>query len=219
MRALLVTALLGLTLTASAAAALKPADRAAINRTVDTFVNSAIKRQNVGAAWNIVTPNFRYGVSRASWDAGNLPVYPYPAKGASFHSWTVDSASPRNVAFELMIPSSRLKTDAIQYQGDVKKIGGRWLIDSFNPAATFAGGGTVVGPNDFTAASQGGGSGVAHLATNWVALPIGIVLLSLLCVGVWGLVAWLRNRRAYKQFNRRPLEPALVPKERGETDS
>ena len=33
--------------------------------------------------------------------------------------------------FELMIPSRASKSDSIQYMGTVKKIHGRWLIDSF----------------------------------------------------------------------------------------
>lgn len=216
MRAVIVSAVLGLILAAPAGAGVTRADRDAINRTLDEFVNSAVKRQNVGASWNLVTPDFRYGVSRSEWAKGNLPVYPFPAGGTSFHSWTVDFASANDVEFELMIPSRISKTDSIQYTGTVKKIRGRWLVDSFNPAATF-GGGAVVGPRDFTP-QGGGGSGVLHLASDWVALPLGIVGASLLIVIGWGLFAWQRNRRAYSRAAKRPLEPALVPKERREAD-
>jgi len=147
-RAFVVTAILLFALPGSASASrISPADRQEINRTVDAFVNSAVKRQNEDASWNVVTPSFRYGVTRSAWAKGNLPVYPYPARGTTFHSWTVDSVSPTVVDFELMVPSRLSKTDSIQFQGEVKKIGGRWLINSFNPAATFAAGGTVVGPH------------------------------------------------------------------------
>jgi hypothetical protein len=229
-RAILVTAILAFALPGSASAArISSADRQEINRTVDNFVNSAVKRQDEGASWNEVTPSFRYGVSRAAWAKGNLPVYPYPARGTTFHSWTVDSASPTVVDFELMVASRLSKTDSIQFQGEVKKIHGRWLINSFNPAATFAGSGTVVGPHDFTAsAGGGGGKGVARLGSTWIALPAALIGAGLLLVLGWFFLVWMRSRRAYRRIERRPLEPivvkrrdsepALVAKERREAD-
>jgi hypothetical protein len=229
-RAFVVTAILVFALPRSASAArISSADRQEINRTVDAFVNSAVKRQHEEASWNVVTPSFRYGVSRSAWAKGSLPVYPYPARGTTFHSWTVDSASPTVVDFELMVPSRLSKTDSIQFQGEVKKIGGRWLINSFNPAATFAGGGTVVGPHDFTASSGGGGGkGVARLGSIWIALPAALIGAGLLLVVCWFGLVWVRSRRAYRRVDRRPLEPivlkrgdsepALVTKERREAD-
>jgi len=229
-RAIVVTAILAFAVPGSASAArISSADRQEINRTVDAFVNSAVKRQDEEASWNVVTPSFRYGVSRAAWAKGNLPVYPYPARGTTFHSWTVDSASPTVVDFELMVPSRLSKTDSIQFQGEVKKIHGRWLINSFNPAATFAAGGTVVGPHDFTAsAGGGGGKGVARLGSTWIALPAALIGAGLLLVLAWFFLVWVRSRRAYRRIERRPLEPivvkrrdsepALVAKERREAD-
>src|SRR3954466_10093621 len=88
------------------------AEREAINRTLDRFVNSAVKRHDVAASWNLVTPEMRAGVSRSAWNKGNLPVTPYPAGGTSFHDWTTDFASATEVDFELMIPSERSKSDS-----------------------------------------------------------------------------------------------------------
>ena len=66
-RAIVVTAILAFALPGSASAArISSADREEINRTVDTFVNSAVKRQDEEASWNVVTPSFRYGVSRSA---------------------------------------------------------------------------------------------------------------------------------------------------------
>jgi hypothetical protein len=211
-RAFVVTAILLFAPPGSAnAARISSADRQEINRTVDAFVNTAVKREHEDASWNVVTPSFRYGVTRSAWAKGNLPVYPYPARGTTFHSWTVDSASPTVVDFELMVPSRLSKTDSIQFQGEVKKIGGRWLINSFNPAATFAAGGTVVGPNDFTASSGGGGGkGVARLGSIWIALPAALIGAGLVLVLGWFLLVWVRSRRAYRRIHRRPLEPIVL---------
>ena len=64
-RATAVIAFLALVLagSASASAQISPAERAAINQTLDGFINHALKRQDVDAAWNLVTPDLRTGIS------------------------------------------------------------------------------------------------------------------------------------------------------------
>ena len=228
-RALVVAAILAFVVAGPAdAAPLPQAERQAINHTLDLFVNSAVKRHDVAASWNLVTPEMRAGVSRSAWDKGNLPVSPYPAGGTSFHDWTIDSASATEVDFELMIPSEKSKSDSIQFNGTMRKQQGRWLVDSFNPSATF-GGGAVVGPHDFTASSGGGGGkGVARLGSVWIAVPAALIGGGIVLVLGFFVFIWLRNRRAYRRANLRPLEPivvkrresepALVAKERGQAD-
>jgi hypothetical protein len=63
---LVVVLAAALVLAAPAAAAprLTPADRAAITRSIDTFVNHAVKRANTGAAFDVVAPEMRPGISR-----------------------------------------------------------------------------------------------------------------------------------------------------------
>ncbi len=200
MRTILVAALLCLVFVAPAGAArLSGPDRRAINRTLDAFVNSAVKRRDVGASYDLVTAQFRGGTSRAAWKKGTLPVYPYPARGRSFHEWTVEFASPDDVGFQLLVESRNLKTDAIEYTGEVKKIHGRWLIDSFSPSATFSGSGTVVGPQDFNAPSGDSSRGVASLGGAWLAVPAALLGGCLLLPFGWMLYSWRRNRRAYER--------------------
>lgn len=228
-RALVVTAILTFVMAGPAGATRLPqVEREAINRTLDRFVNSAVKRHDVAASWNLVTPEMRAGVSRSAWNKGNLPVTPYPAGGSSFHDWTIDFASATEVDFELMIPSEKSKSDSIQFNGTMRKQQGRWLVDSFNPSATFGGGG-VVGPHDFTASSGGGGGkGVARLGSVWIAVPAALIGGGIVLVLGFFVFIWLRNRRSYRRANLRPLEPivvkrrdsepALVAKERGQAD-
>src|SRR6266536_4299695 len=123
MRALVVSAVLVLLLAAPAGAArLSRSERQAINSTLDAFVNSAVKRHHVMASYDLVTPSMRAGISRSTWAKGNLPVSAYPARGSTFHAWTVDFASPADVGFELMIESRTSKSDSIAFTGEVKKI-------------------------------------------------------------------------------------------------
>ena len=201
MRAILITAALCLLFASPAdAARLSPADRQAIDRALDAFVNSAVKRQNVGASYNLVTPQFRGGTTRAAWVKGNLPVYPYPARGTRFHDWTLDFASPNDVGFKLLIESSKRKKDAIEFTGELKKIDGHWLVDSFMPSATFSGSGTVVGPHDFAASAGGDNAGVASLSAAWLVIPALLLGGCLLLPLGWMLYVWRRNRRAYERY-------------------
>jgi hypothetical protein len=217
-RALVVTAILAFVVAGPAGAARLPeSERAAIDQTIDRFVNTAVKRHDVDAAWNLVTPELRAGISRSSWDKGNVPVIPYPAHGTTFHDWTVDFASQKEVDFELMVGKS--KTDSIQFTGTMKKLDGRWLVDSFNPAATFSGAGTVVGTHDFTAPSGGGDSkGVARLGSTWIAIPAVLFGGAILCALGFFAFIWVRNRRAYRHAEMRPFEPIVV-RRRGSEES
>jgi hypothetical protein len=212
---------------ASASAQISPAERAAINRTLDGFINHALKRQDVDAAWNLVTPDLRTGISRSSWDAGNVPVIPFRAGGTTFHQWTVDSATPTQVDFELIVPAAKTKDSSIQFFGTMEKIRGRWLVDAFNPSATF-GGGAVVSGSDYAPPPGGGGTGEATLGSVWIVIPAVLIGAGILFLIGWLLFGWARGRRRRESL--RPLdplvvrrrdsssEPALVAEERSQAD-
>ena len=207
-RTFAAAAILALVLAGSATAKISPADRAAINRTLDGFVNHALTRKDVDAAWNLVTPDLRTGITRKSWDAGNVPVIPYPAAGKTHHEWTVDSATPTQVNFELIVPAAKTADSSIQFYGTMRKIGGRWLVDSFNPSATF-GGGAVVGAQDFAPQQNGGpGTGVATLGSVWIVVPAALIGAGILFLLGWFLLGWLRARRRREHV--RPLDPLVL---------
>jgi hypothetical protein len=226
-RAIAVTAFLALVLagSGSGAAQISPAERAAINRTLDGFVNHAVKRQDVDAAWNLVTPDLRTGISRSSWDAGNVPVIPFRAGGKTFHQWTVDSATPTEVNFELIVPAAKTKDSSIQFFGTMQKLRGRWLVDAFNPSATF-GGGAVVSGSDYAPPPGGGGTGEATLSSPWIAIPAALIGAGILFLIGWFLVGWVRGRRRRQDLRpldplvirKRDSEPALVAEERSQAD-
>lgn len=210
-RTIALAAFLALVLagSASGAAQISPAERAAINRTLDGFVNHAVKRQHVDAAWNLVTPDLRTGISRSAWDAGNVPVIPFRAGGTTFHQWTVDSATPTEVNFELIVPAAKSKDSSIQFFGSMRKLRGRWLVDSFNPSATF-GGGAVVSGSDYAPPPGGGGTGEATLSSAWIAIPAALIVAGILFVIGWFLFGWVRSRRRRQDL--RPLDPLVIRK-------
>jgi len=211
-RAIGVAVFLALALagSASAAAQISASERAAINQTLDGFINHALKRQDVDAAWNLVTPDLRTGISRSSWDAGNVPVIPLRARGTTFHGWTVDSATPTEVNFELIVPAAaKSKDSSIQFFGTVQKLRGRWLIDSFNPSATFGGGAVVSGSDYGPPPAGGGGTGEATLSSAWLAIPAVLIGAGILFLIGWFLFGWVRARRRRRE-DLRPLDPIVV---------
>ncbi len=198
---------------ASGAAQISPSERAAINRTLDGFVNHAVKRQDVDAAWSLVTPDLRTGISRSSWDAGNVPVIPFRAGGKTFHQWTIDSATPTEVNFELIVPAAKTKDSSIQFFGTMQKVHGRWLVDAFNPSATF-GGGAVVSGSDYAPRPGGGGTGEATLGSVWIVIPAVLIGAGILFLIGWFLFGWVRALR--RRENLRPLDPLVMRKRESE---
>jgi hypothetical protein len=194
---------------------LAPADRLAINRLLDRFVPSAVERRDPAASWRLATPAMRSGTTFRQWRGGDLPVYPYPARGARFHGYAIDYALPGDVAFELYIPPrAGARVDPISFSVEVKKIRGRWLVDSFYPAASFdTRDHRVVGPRDFVPGAVSNTSGNARLGTVWLAVP-GALLAGILLVPLTLFaVGRARDRCAFAAARVRPYdEPATGPR-------
>jgi hypothetical protein len=192
-----------------AAAALPRKERAAITATLDRFLVDAVARKNVAAAWDLMTPAGRGGVTRAQWNRGELPVYPYPLRGTHFPGWTLDYAYPNDVALDVLVqPRNPKKDGAVAYSVELKKLHGRWLVDSLYVTAQFAPpghGGRVKATNDFTApgAAPDNGSDKARLGHVWTIVPLsvfgGIVLVPLALFGAH----WYRDRRATRRYGAR----------------
>jgi len=210
----ILMACLGALVAAAPAAAkeprISPADRAAINATLDVFVNHAVKRKNIGASYDVVTPALRGGMTRTQWSRGSIPVYPYPAAGRQFHEWTVQYRTKDEVALELILaPTARYKRRLGQFLFHVylQPRGGRWLVDSFMPGATFAPEGkapVVQAAADFQA-SPGGQTynratgarkhAPVQISADFIYLPFAVLGLLLAGLAGWGVARWIRYRR------------------------
>jgi hypothetical protein len=191
---------------ASGAAAKGPhlsrADRNGINKTLDGFVVHAVARHDVAKSYDLVTPYLRGGTDRKHWKGDLLPVYPYPAAGTRFHGWKLDYVDAGDVGIELMLyPRKGASTGPVIFNVDLKQGHGRWLVDSFIPAATFAPVGkkaSVTAVADFTPNSGGSGAdGKARLNPAIAYLPFVFVGILLAALAGWGISRHLRARRAY----------------------
>jgi hypothetical protein len=173
---------------------LTAADRKAISASIDTFVNHAVKRQDVAASYDVVAPELKAGMTRKEWAKGDIPAYPYPARGTS-HGWTILYVTRDEVAVNLILrPKVGIKMRGILFNLYLRPVGGKWLVDSFMPAATintelFGGTARVTSVRDFSPGAQSGGPHGKPLVSSVVAF-VPFAVLALLLLGLGGALAW-----------------------------
>ena len=208
---LALTLFVALTLPTAAVAAAQPRtvkpDRAAINRLLDEFVPAAVARKNLQRGWDLSAGAART-VSHAEWMKGNTSVQTYPAKGKTFHGWTVNYSYPGDIGFDILLQPTKRSMGAWSFRAEAQKIDGQWRITTWYPVATFAPVGkteTVLGPNDLgpgNASASTAGVDRGRLGPWVLALPIAVVGgIGLLAVSIAGSKA-LRRRSRIKEIER-----------------
>jgi hypothetical protein len=209
--ALLALTALALSLAAQAGASsrhLTAADRKAISASINTFVNHAVKRQDVAASYDVVAPELKAGMTRKEWAKGDIPAYPYPARGTS-HGWTILYVTRDEVAVNLILrPKPGVKMRGIIFNVYLRPVHGKWLVDSFMPAATintelFGGAARVTSVRDFSPGEQSGGPHGKPLISSDVAF-IPFAVLAALLLGLVGALA-------YGALRYRPRAASLPP--------
>jgi len=175
-------------------------DRAAIDRLLDRFVADAVARRDPGAAYGLATASLRAGTTRADWKGGSLPVQPLQVRGSTFHGWSPSYSYRNEVNFDLLVhakPGSKI--GAISYTVDVKRVGDRWLVDSFVPTALFAAQGET---SRITAGVDYGPSGAlgapaktGEKSSGWLSVPLLFLVLPGIGLAAMLLIAWRTHRR------------------------
>jgi hypothetical protein len=180
-----------------------PERRRAVDRILDTFVPAAVERKDPMRALPLVTSAFRSGTSRQEWSRGELPVFPYHASNRSFHTWTLNYSYPREVSIELLLhPAPQETLGSLAFTAVLKETKGRWLVDSFVPAASFAPQKKtpkILASPDFTPFADGRGRN--RLDAQWLLLPAAVLaLIVLVPIGI-GLAKLRRSRRAWRDYH------------------
>jgi hypothetical protein len=216
--AVVAVALVAITLVPSVQAkpTVPPADRAAVDRLLDVFVPAAIARRHSERAWPLTTPTMRQGTERADWAKGFLPVTPFPVMGTSFHGWTLDQSSRNRADLVLLVHLRKGgPVGAVSFDITVRKIHGRWLVDSAVPAATFAAAGSSskilaqpdFGPGGAAAYSKVAYSRTGRVSAKWIliipAILLGLVVVTPVAVIGAHHVRDRRVRRARAEDDRR----------------
>jgi hypothetical protein len=183
---------------ALAAPKLPRAERTVVNRTIDAFVLHAVRHENAAAAYDLVSPTFRAGLSHKEF-AKQDPAYPFPARGKHF-PWTVDYVEPGEIGGSILLqPQNTHTMGAILFDIRLTKHHGRWLVESLIPKATF---GTPDKPlvrsvRDYSPMTAGNGPthDPSRISANYTLVFLGLFGAFLAGLAAWGLIHWYRDRR------------------------
>lgn len=200
-----------------------PADRRAIDKTLDKFIPAGLNGRSPETAWRLSGPELKGGSTLRQWRHGTSPIPYYPARGKSFHHWTVIDSGPGYVDFNILIHPRRGSGGSAEvFSGKMLKRDGHWIVDGLYTIAVFARpdkkGQHEVGPADYAAgpAAQNNGSappsgsGKHTLGKTWLLVAAGAILLALLFpigLGVASAVRSRRSRLAYARAREQSLPP------------
>ncbi len=172
---------------------------------VREFIDQAVLRKNPGASWELVTPSFRQGLTRAQWRTGNIPVVPFPTEDfAEARSMLAYSYLDRVGLEVALLPKPGAETPATVFTLELRPVGAgsrkHWLVSSWAPAPTL---------NPRPPLSAGGPTVAQHspLSATWLLVPAGVVGLALLIpVGI-GVREWRRRARAARAYSSSSTPP------------
>jgi hypothetical protein len=175
-----------------------PAIRSQLHRMAVLFVETSVGRQHPERSWQLVDVSLRQGLTRADWKTGNIPVVPYPVEGVAF--WRIDEADADHVLMELVLtpkPHTGLLSKTFLMEARPSAGRKRWLVTSWTPY------GVSQAQMELDAAARGDNvvpSHDRHLSTTWLALPVALLLLTIVVPAAVFAVGALQSRRAERLY-------------------
>jgi hypothetical protein len=116
--------------TKSATSNPKVAASAGALKVARTFLETAVLRKNLDAAYGLVGPDLKGGMSRAQWRKGNIPVQPYPAANAKTAKFQVKSSHKNELMLLVeLTPRKGSGVRPLAFYLNVDRIGGKWLVN------------------------------------------------------------------------------------------
>lgn len=184
-----------------------PAVRREIDVVVERFVHSAVLREDLDEAWELASPKLRATVSRERWNAGDLPVFPFPQEAFRVEDWRLRYSFDRTVVIDVMVlPKPELAQRTLVYGVELTSYGvgesRKWLVDTWFPQTTLTSGGTpttakpavtqtVVPESPYTR---------GKLDARWLLVPLGVLALIALFPLFVLLRGAVRRRRADRRY-------------------
>jgi hypothetical protein len=194
---------------------LSKADLGSSQKVVATFVKTAVLRQGLDLAYDIVTAQMRDGMSRTEWRTEDIPVVPFPAKdfvlAKSKLSYSHGNIARYDVA---VLARPRGQTPSAMFSIELHALGRgghrHWLVDYWQPLGGGISTPAVPRANPLSLRNQTSAT-AQPLSTSWVLAPLAVLsLIVLLPVGL-GVRGWVRNRRINRAYEAKTLPPLKPP--------
>jgi hypothetical protein len=105
------------------------------------FIQTAVAREHLDEAWNLVGPNLRGGLTRAQWTTGENPVVPFPIAKLDVAPYKVDASYENSAILEVaLLPRKGSGVRAQVFFLELRKLGAgagaRWVVDNWVPRAS-----------------------------------------------------------------------------------
>ena len=164
------------------------------------FVRTAVRREHLDSAWNMLGPEMKAGQTRKSWDTGFNNVVPFKADG--IQAWDVLYAYNGDVALDLSLVSGR--GNKFNWAGktftlELKRAAApphRWLVASWVPKGV--GGGGTLNPNRRSGPPPPPVK--AHVSAKFLLAPVVFLAALLLGLAALAIRSGLRGRRASRRY-------------------
>jgi hypothetical protein len=102
-------------------------------RTAQKFIQTAVLRKDVAASWALTTPKERAGFSQTRWDAGDIPVVPFPSLKFSGARFKIDRSRVRSILLEVLLTSHKLGVAPSDNFLELVPSGHGWLVSYYAP--------------------------------------------------------------------------------------
>jgi hypothetical protein len=183
-------------------ARLSEKDRKQALDTAAQFVRTAVRREHTVDSFDLVSVQFRQGLSRREWAKGNIPVQPYPVDAAR---WKLDYTYENEIGLSVYVIPERGETLApmVFLLSMTRAASGKWLVDSWVPRPGTVGNNQPTGSSWSAAAAPAAALSTAEAPSGrisgiWLLVPVAL-LLSGIGFGVFHMA---RERRAVAKAER-----------------
>jgi hypothetical protein len=100
-----------------------------------TFLETAVLRKNLDAAYPLVGPDLKGGLSRAQWRTGNIAVVPYPAVNAKTAKFNITESHKNRLFAQVTLYPRKGSgvTKPLAFNLGVQRLGGKWVVNYWLP--------------------------------------------------------------------------------------
>jgi hypothetical protein len=105
------------------------------------FIQTAVAREHLDEAWELVGPSLRGGMTKQQWTTGDNPVVPFPIAKLDVAPYKVDESYKDSALLEVaLLPRKGSGVRAQIFFLELKKLGtgrqARWVVDNWVPRAS-----------------------------------------------------------------------------------